>query len=218
MSRFAQVLIGSFAVAVLVAGVAVAYLNDPERALARREAHGLHIQPGDVVLQDLRCGLRCELVHDLTQSRYTQAGVVLEQDGQRVVWEAFGPVGPVPLAQWVDRGKGQKLAVYRPAAPVPLDALAAAAHAEAGKPFDPNFTWDEKSAYSGELVARIFAHAGRPLVTPHPLDAERFKRHEKGIRGLTQGQLTEKSDVVMPVDFARSPALTRVVDQLEGEE
>jgi hypothetical protein len=210
------------AVLMLVVGGAVAmWRSDPARALARREAAWQQrIQPGDVLLQDLGCGLRCNLIRDLTHSRYTQVGLVLEHEGQREVWEAFGPVAPVPLATWVDRGKEGRVAIYRPTfdlAPV-LPRLAAAAESFRNAPFDTAFQWDDARLYGAELVAKVFARAGAPLLEPHPMGPGAFKDHEKGVKGLTALQLTEQTPVVMPVDFTKTPRLHKVVDELEGLE
>ena len=209
----------ALAVALALGGGAVAmWQSDPARELARREAAwGAPLQPGDVVLQDLACGLRCNFIRDVTHSRYTQVGLVLEQGGQRVVWEAFGPVGPVPLARWVDRGKEGRLAVYRPRFEVraKLPALQAAAAAFRDAPYDPDFQWDDARLYSAELVAKVFARAGVPLVAPHPMGPGAFEGHEKAVMGLTGRKLTEATPMVMPVDFTRSPQLQKVIDQLQ---
>ena len=214
MKNLGMVIIGVIAVGVLVAGGFAMYQSRPDRSLARREAAwGIHIQPGDVVLQNLACGLRCNLVRDVTKSRYTQVGVVLEKDGKREVWESFGPVASVPLEDWVDRGKEGRIAVYRPKQ-VDLAKLDAAVRSFAGKPDDNDFSWSDDALYSSELVEKAFERAGDPLVTPHTLDADVLKEHERGIRGLTHGNLTPQLPVVMPVDFTRSDKLTRVVDEL----
>ncbi|MBS2033169.1 MAG: hypothetical protein JST54_35175 [Deltaproteobacteria bacterium] len=214
MKNAGMVGIAIVAVGVLVAGGVAMYQSRPDRSLARREAAwGVHIQPGDVVLQDLACGLRCNLVRDVTHSRYTQVGVVLEKDGKREVWESFGPVSAVPLENWVDRGKEGRVAVYRPKQ-VDVAKLDAAVRANAGKPDDTDFSWDDHALYAGELVEKSFERAGTPLVTPHTLAASALAEHEKGIRGLTHGNLTPQLPVVMPVDFTHSDKLTRVVDEL----
>ena len=205
---------GAIAIGAIVFGGVAMIQSQPDKVLARREASwGARIQAGDVVLQDLACGLRCNLVRDVTHSRYTQVGVVLEKDGKREVWESFGPVSAVPLENWIDRGKEGRVAIYRPKQ-VDVAALDAAVRANAGKPDDPDFSWDDRALYAGELVEKSFERAGTPLVAPHTLDASALAEHEKGIRGLTHGNLTPQLAVVMPVDFTRSDKLVRVIDEL----
>lgn len=213
---------GIFCVVVLFcAAFTAAWRARPDRALARREqAWQARIQPGDVVLQQLECGLRCDLFRDITHSRYTQVGVVLFDDQHRVVWEAFGPVGPTRLDAWVQRGKEQRVAVYRPAplSPAMLEGLANALHAMRDLPDDPRYQWDDAHLYAGELVEKAFERGlQRTLVAPHPLGPGAFGSHADGVRHLTGGAFTVETKVVTPADFARSPQLTRIVDELEGE-
>lgn len=221
MSRGSMI---ALAIAVLLAlgggGIAM-YQSDPSRTLARREkAWGVRIQPGDVVLQDLACGLRCNFIRDVTHTRYTQVGLVLEEDGKRVVWEAFQPVGPVPLAAWVDRGKEGRVAVYRPTFDVQakLPQLTADARVLRDTPFDPDFQWDDARLYASELVEKLYEKLGEPLVAPHPMGKGGFASHAEAVRRLTEDKLTEQTPIVMPVDFTRAPRLHRVVDELKGLE
>jgi len=219
MNKLIMGLIAAVAVMFLAMAVWVGYLSQTDRSLARREAAWhQRIQPGDVVLQDLACGLRCDLVRDVTHTRYTHVGLVLDQGGETVVWEAMGPVASVPLADWIDRGKQGRVAVYRPNAPIGpyLAALEAAARAAQGKPFDADFAWGGPAYYPSELVARLFDAAGIPVVGPHPLGKDGWGTHARSARGLSHGALTDATPVVMPVDFARAPTLHRVVDELQG--
>jgi hypothetical protein len=97
----------------------------PERALAERESAWGGIREGDVVFQDLACGVRCALIRQATDSRYVHVGIVLVEGGERVVYEAYEPVGPTPLAEWVARGVHGHIAVYRPDAALLADLPAA---------------------------------------------------------------------------------------------
>jgi hypothetical protein len=205
------------ALAILVGGIAM-YLNQPDRALARREASWhQQIEPGDVVLQELACGLRCHFITDVTNTRYTNVGLVLEQNGRLVVWDGFGRVDFMPLGDWIDRGKGDEIAVYRPeGVNSKLSALAAAAQALRGTPYDPDFEWDDSRMYPAEFVAKVFARAGIPIVQAHPLGKGAFGSHANAVIGLTEGKLTEQTPMVMPVDFVRSPKVHKVIDELEG--
>ena len=217
MSRLAMGIIGAFGALVLVLGGVAMYLSQPDRALARREAAwGQRIEPGDVVLQQLACGLRCHFITDITHTRYTNVGLVLEQNGERVVWDAFGRVDAMPLGDWIDRGKKERIAVYRPdGVAAKLAALAAAAKALEGTRYDPDFEWDDSRMYPAEFVAKVFARAGLPLVEPHALGKGAFGAHAHSVVGLTEGKLTEETPMVMPVDFVRSPKLNKIIDQLE---
>lgn len=185
------------------------------RALAEREdSWGERIRAGDLVFQDLECGERCALIRSVTNSRYSHVGVVVERDGERSVWEALAPVGPVPLGEWVRRGIGGEVAVYRPRPALePLRAdVEAAMAAMAGRPYDGNYQWDEERIYCSELVAKAYERAGRELVSPHPVD---LGHHEVRVGHLSGGRLTSQTRMVTPADLARSELFERIVDELE---
>ncbi|MEM9071713.1 MAG: YiiX/YebB-like N1pC/P60 family cysteine hydrolase [Myxococcota bacterium] len=183
----------------------------PSRALAEREASwGTSIQEGDLVFQDLRCGRRCALIREITESNYTHVGVVLGEGGERVVWEAFGPVGPTPLAEWVRRVQDGKVAVYRPIEAPRPDELAAALAEMEGRPYDGLYLWDDERIYCSELIAKAYAALGRPF-TPRPVSLGRFRAE---VERLSQGRLTEGTVMVTPVDLVRSGRFRRVRDEL----
>jgi hypothetical protein len=216
-----KVVVGLCAVALLVTAFIAVWRARPDRALERREeAWHARIEPGDVVLQQLECGLRCDLFRDITHSRYTHAGVVIFDGRTRVVWEAFGPVGPTRLDEWAQRGKEQRLAVYRPSPAVKakLEGIANALHGMKNLPDDPQYQWDDARLYASELVEKAFERGAQvQLVVPHPLGAGAFGSHADGVRHLTDGAFTVETPVVTPSDFAHSLQLTRVIDELEGE-
>lgn len=193
----------------------------PERALARRErAWGTRIRAGDLVFQDLACGLRCDLIRAVTSSPYSHVGIVLEENGERVVWEALGPVGPTPLAEWIERGRGQRVAVYRPRAPLlaDLNAVAAEVRRMRGLPYDGDYQWDDDRIYCSELVAKAFERAsGRVWFSPRPLGPGSFGPHRATIHRMSRGRLTETTPLVAPVDLIRSAHLEPIVDELRGE-
>lgn len=189
---------------------------EPNRRLAALE-HGVRIEPLDVVFQDLDCGPRCDLIREITQSRFTHVGIVLDEGGERVVWEAYGPVGPTPLAEWVDRSRGV-VAVYRLDERLRLKGAAIAQQVRAmrGLPYDGDYQWDDDRIYCSELVHKAVLRAtGRVLSPPHPYS---FGPHRAAIAQLTQGRLDEGTLIVAPSDLASSPWLTRTGGDLPADE
>lgn len=205
-----------FVALVVVAGTYVWARGADERALvAREEALGVTIRAGDLVFQDLRCGVRCQAIRAVTSSRYSHVGIVTLDDGERVVWEALGPVGPTPLAEWAARGE---LAVYRPAlrgAPLgdeDLTRLQYALRTYAGRSYDGSYRWDDERIYCSELVAKAWRDAfGEPLVEPRPVSLGVWASRAAQ---LTNGELVDGTPMVSPADLVRSGKLVRVVDEL----
>ncbi len=186
-----------------------------ERALEARESEFGGIQPGDLVFQDLECGLRCALIRRMTRSRYTHVGIVLEEDGERVVWEAYAPVGHVPLAEWVARGRQGLLAVYRPSGAWDQDRVAAEVRLQAGRPYDGDYQWDEARIYCSELIAKAYERAaGESVFPPHTVD---LGQEAPRIARLTGGRLTPETQMVTPYDLTQHPGIRRVVDQLADD-
>ncbi len=214
-SPFAWSLIG---VSALGAVFVYAVQTEPTRFLARQELRwGIHIEPGDVVFQDLQCGPRCDLIREVTHSRYTHVGIVLDEDGDRVVWEAFRPVGRAPLADWVQRGRDKLVAVYRwdAASRDHLPAIAREVRAMRGLPYDGDYQWDDDRIYCSELIAKAAQRAtGHVLFEPHPSGPGSFGANAGLIRQMSKGRLTEQTPLVSPWDLTRSAHLTRVVDEL----
>jgi hypothetical protein len=207
-------LIGS-ALAALV-GICALIAHAPAMVLAERQrAWGQRIQPGDILFQDLDCGLRCSLIRDVTHSRYTHVGIVLQDDGKLQVWEAFEPVGPVDLVDWVHRGIGERIALYRLRAPIShhLPKIADAVRSLRGRPYDPDYQWDDDRIYCSELIAKAVNRAeGTSIFAPRPIGA--LGPHADLIKKMSHGRLTETTEMVSPVDLARSPRLERIVDEL----
>jgi hypothetical protein len=206
------------AVAALVLASAAWLRDEPARDLARREAAwGFAIAPGDLVFQDLDCGPRCDLISQVTRSRYVHVGVVLREADGLAVWEALGPVGPVPLAAWVARGVRGRVAVHRLklATSGELEALGRAVRARRGRPYDADYQWDDARIYCSELIAKAFVQAtGRACVEPHPVGREALGAWADRVRVMSHGRLTAATLVVTPADLARSSCVERRVDEL----
>ena len=200
-----------------VAGAFTAYArSEPARRLAALE-HDVHIQPLDLVFQDLECGTRCDLIREITQSRLTHVGIVLEEHGERMVWEANGPVGPIPLADWVDRTHGS-IAVYRldPRLLKHADAIAREVRSMRGLPYDGEYQWDDERIYCSELVHKAVLRATGIALSPPRLFS--FGEHKAAIGQLTHGHLTESTFIVAPIDLARSDLVQRVGGDLPADE
>lgn len=208
-------LIGSVLAA--LAGISVLVAHAPAMVLTERQrAWGQQIQVGDILFQDLDCGLRCSLIRDVTHSRYTHVGIVLQEEGKLQVWEAFAPVGPVDLVDWVHRGIRERVAIYRLRAPIShhLQQIAAAVRDLRGRPYDPDYQWDDDHIYCSELIAKAVNKVeGTTIFVPRPIGA--LGPHADLIKKLSHGRLTEATAMVSPADLVRSPQLKRIIDELQ---
>ena len=175
------------------------YIRDaPHRTLRQlQEDHGFVFHHGDLVFQDLQCGPRCEAIAEITNSAATHVGVVVEDEGDFVVWEALGPVGPTPLSEWVSRAA---VAIVRPEeVPSPAGLQGALEHYR-GRPYDGIYQWDDEHIYCSELVAKAFADAGVMLAAPTPAPRG-FGRWRSWIARQSGGRLDESTPMVTPADL-----------------
>lgn len=182
---------------------------------AREHAWGRRIRAGDLVFQDLACGPRCEMIREVTHSRYAHVGVVFGEGDERVVWEALAPVGPTPLAEWVARGIDERVAVYRPKPDLARRRSEVERRIVAlqGRPYDADYQWDDERIYCSELVAKPYRDLlGVDLVVPHTVD---LGARESLIAQMSHGRLTPRTLMVTPADLAESGRFTRIVDELE---
>jgi hypothetical protein len=213
---------GILALALLGAAVFVGLVKtQPARSLRQRQERWHHvIGPGDLLFQDIDCGLRCDLIRVMTHSPYVHVGLVLaDAQGQPVVWEAFNPVGPTPLMDFIQRGRDHLLGVYRlePALLDHLPQIAAATQAMAGRPYDSDYQWDDERLYCSELIEKAVQQAtGVELAPPRPLGPGAFGEYRDTIKAMSKGRLTEQTPITSPVDLTRSPHLQRIADEVEG--
>ena len=198
--------------------IAIAYVawlgRAPHRDLERFERAHVSIQEGDLVFQDLACGPRCDLIRELTGSRYVHVGIVFGEGDARAVWEAFGPVGPTELASWRTRGVDGQIAVYRPwgAPRRALRRVRAELEMMRGRSYDPDYQWDDERIYCSELVAKAFAAAmGRTLWEPGPVD---LAGHGALVARMSGGRLTSETPLVTPRALTEHPHFERVWDPL----
>jgi hypothetical protein len=125
---------------------------------------------GDLIFQQTM-GRQSTAVLAATGSRYTHMGIVRLRDGKPVIVEAIGPVQETPLDEWIERGKGNRYALYRVR---DLSAEAAAKMFRAaeryyGRPYDILFRPADDAIYCSELPHLAFAAAGIELGRAQPL-------------------------------------------------
>jgi len=208
-----RVVILGVAAAVLI-GVGWLVATAPARVLEERQRRwGVRIQEGDVLFQDIDCGMRCTLIREITQSRYTHVGIVLDEHGTLKVWEAYEPVGSTDLVEWIHRGIGERVAIYRFLPTVPIAAVATAVRGFAGRPYDGDYQWDDERIYCSELIAKAVNQAeGTPIFEPKPIGD--LGPHAELIKRMSHGRLHEGTAMVSPVDLTRSSSLKKLVDEL----
>ncbi len=113
---------------------------------------------GDIIFQTTGDGQSLAILL-ASKSLYTHVGIVdVDRTGRMVVLEAISTTRETPLQDWIDRGIGKRIAVYR------IDGLTDAqaetvtqtARTHFGKAYDPYFFSSEDQLYCSELVHIAF--------------------------------------------------------------
>ena len=120
------------------------------------------LRPGDLIFHQSRSS-QSEAIRLATGSRYTHMGLIVEQEGGRLmVLEAIEPVSLTPVDRWVARGVEGHAVVKRlhDADGVFTDEVLARVGAEGhkllGQHYDLYFGWSDDRIYCSELVYKAW--------------------------------------------------------------
>ena len=170
-------------------------------------------QEGDIVFQSLNGSELGTVIEAATKSAYSHCGIVTQTGDQWKVLEAIGPVQEVPLADWIERGREGKVAVYRlkPAYRNQIPPMIQAARTYRGKPYDIQYEFDDEKIYCSELIFKAFKQAtGEELGKAVSLGELDWRGHEAFIRRITGGSLPLDRKMITPADLARATQLELV--------
>ncbi len=134
------------------------------------EQPSFDFQEGDVILQALNSA-QCDAVREATDSYYSHCGIVLEDGGELVVFQAIGPVLKSSLSGFTESGIGGHYVVLRPKskAGLDMDKVKDYCTGELGKPYDIYFAWDDSEQYCSELVWKAYNAGGLKICNTRPL-------------------------------------------------
>lgn len=160
---------------VLVAGTVLAlraFIPGPVQQF-KEGKHQLH--DGDIVFQQTG-GEQGRAIKLATGSPWTHVGVLFEENGRWMVYEAIGPVRSISLDEWAAHGDeghwvAKRWSGAEELAPGELrSALKKAGARFSGSPYDPEFRWSDERIYCSELVWKMYAEgAGVRLCEPKPM-------------------------------------------------
>ena len=125
---------------------------------------GQTIQNGDIIFQTSKSS-QSKAIQLATNSKYSHMGIIYENDGQFLVYEAVQPVKLTPLAEWINRGENGHYVIKRLAnadqvlTSTTLTKMKQVGEKFNGKSYDIYFEWSDDKIYCSELVWKIYKQA-----------------------------------------------------------
>lgn len=122
------------------------------------------IQNGDIIFQ-ISLSKQSAAIRLATHSDYSHVGIIFDNDGEWVVYEAMQPVMKTPLKEWIDRGENDHYVIKRlkDAKKVltksVLQEMQEIGEDNIGKDYDIYFNWSDDQIYCSELVWKIYDEA-----------------------------------------------------------
>lgn len=170
---------------------------------------------GDIVFQTTG-GARGKAIQLATHSKYNHCGVLFNEGGKWMVYEAVQPVGKISLEDFNARGKATVMRLKNSQAVLSTDAvekLKLAFKKYDNKNYDMAFNWSDKEIYCSELVYKLYDNAlSIKLCKPRQLrDFDLSNNLVKEQLKLTYGdQIPLDEPMVAPSDIANSELLELV--------
>lgn len=171
---------------------------------------GFTFQDGDLLF--VSCGGRlCRVIEDVTDSPFSHVGMIRGSGAEAQVIEAFGPVGEVPLQEFLARSDGEFTLMRWVGEPAErVGDIQQAIRAMYGRPYDARYRWDDEAIYCSELIYKgLEAATGIRAAPLRKLGELNVEPHREFIVGL-EGSLPLDRRMITPADLQRSPYLRLV--------
>jgi len=159
------------------------------------------IQNGDIIFQTSKSS-QSRAIQLATDSKYSHMGIIYENDGQFLVYEAVQPVKLTPLKEWINRGENGHYVIKRlenadeVLTSSTLTKMKQIGEQFNGKPYDIYFEWSDDKIYCSELVWKIYKQA----------------------TDIEIGQLEELSDFDLSNDIVKAKMKERYGENIPMEE
>lgn len=172
-------------------------------------------QEGDVIFQSLPYSRLVTAIEGATRSPFSHCGIVTRENGRWVVYEAFKPVGPTPLREFVGRGRNGAFAVYRfrAAHQQHIPQVLAQIKEYRGRPYDERYRLDDNAEeiYCSELIYLAYQQVtGEPLGQLVTLGELNWEPYTELITQIEKAPPPLDREIITPRDLAKAPQLEQV--------
>lgn len=165
-------------------------------------------QDGDLLFQSLPHSRLVNAIEGGTQSPYSHCGIVAQENGEWVVYEAYRNVEATPLRQFVFRGRNHGFAAYRLNSTNQKFVAATLQHVKSflGRPYDSRYRMDDENIYCSELIFKAYRKAsGRLLGTLVRLQDLNWQPFRKTIEHYEKGPVPLNREMITPRHMAEDP-------------
>jgi hypothetical protein len=171
-------------------------------------------QEGDVIFQSLPYSPVVVAIEGATKSPYSHCGIVAQEKGAWVVYEAYKPVGATPLREFVGRGRNEAFAVYRwrPDQQQHVAPTLTNVRKFRGRSYDERYRLDDKaeSIYCSELIYLAYQQAtGKPLGKVVTLGELNWKPYTALIQEIEKAPPPLEREIITPRDLAAAEQLEK---------
>ncbi|MGB0390465.1 MAG: YiiX/YebB-like N1pC/P60 family cysteine hydrolase [Salibacteraceae bacterium] len=139
---------------------------------------GFELQEGDILFQDIDCGIYCESIESVTRgyqgANLSHCGIVTIKDNKAFVLEAISKgVSLTPLDSFLNRSFDEnnqpKVFVGRVSGLQMATESVLIAEKKMGKPYDSKYDITDDTYYCSELVYYSFLRNGEPIFKLNPM-------------------------------------------------
>jgi len=204
----------------LLSGLAFTIPGSPNTLVNHKAMVKEEVAPfraGDIIFISNSSG-QGKAIQLATKSKYTHVGIILNDNGNLMVYHAVEPVKKNTIAEFLEYSADGRYELMRLKDPSVLtDAvqkkLTALATAQLGKHYDLAFSWDDKQLYCSEYVWKIYKEAtGLELGALKPLGS--FDLSHPAVQAKLKerygNDIPLKENMIAPGDMHDSPLLTKV--------
>ena len=169
---------------------------------------------GDILFQSLnRSSDLVRAIEGVTNSEFSHCGIVVKENGNWYVNEAFGPVHNTPLDKWMSRGRGFRVSVFRLKEEYQKHIPSVISELEKyqGLPYDSRYRMDDKHIYCSELVYKAFLDAtGLKLGKLETLGSLNWEPFKSTIKKYENGPVPLDRQMISPISLSRSEKLIKI--------
>jgi uncharacterized protein YycO len=163
--RVWQIIIGLLPVTAFYIHMKVWDYNHPTEIVQNEKTIDLSdYKNGDIIFQTSKSN-QSKAIQLATDSKYSHMGIIYENEGQFLVYEAVQPVKFTPLKEWINRGENGHYVIKRlknadkVLTKSTLIKMKQIGDQFNGKPYDIYFEWSDDKIYCSELVWKIYKQA-----------------------------------------------------------